>query len=115
MLRVRDTSLENPTTEYNNDYVLSILTSAAAIAAVVVFISLYETTPLNSFIGLFLVPILGFMMYFAAVIFCIILKVLIKSKPNCYILSNAEYNSVINLVLTFFMDFKSWNFSIFHF
>lgn len=48
-----------------------------------------------------LFSVLGFVMKLTSIIFCIIWKVLVKSKLRCYLLSKANYPSAIDLVLTF--------------
>lgn len=92
-------SFENSTKKNgDDDYLLPILLSTSVIAAAVIFSFLYETTPLNSVLGLIFLPVFGFVMYLTAIIFCITWKVLDK---RYYFMSKADYHSVIDLVLTF--------------
>lgn len=63
-------SFENSTKKNgDDDYLLPILLYTSVIAAAVIFSFLYETTPLNSVLGLIFLPVFGFVMYLTAIIF----------------------------------------------
>lgn len=100
MHQVRRTIFENPTSRSDSDgKVLPILVYSSAMAAIIIILFLYETTQLYNIAGFFLLPVLGFLMYFTSVVLCIVLRVLVKIKPRCYITAIAKYHSVINVVL----------------
>lgn len=116
MLQERCPNFGNPPSRYDHDdNGLSVLVSTSVIAATVVVIFLYETTRLYDVTGYILLPVLGFMLYVTSVIFWIVLKVLVRSRPSSYIRSTSKYHSVINLVLTFLWisSLSSFVFSMF--